>query len=139
MMNILYQYASDHTNWYPHSGQTALDALRELYPKYTLSDVSILAGISGDIRATRNCIKQGRKLTEVESSWVYFAGFRSDDGHVAIIWERAAGVTMNGERSDGHAVGFANGGHEQISNDQWESFVKNQEQLRLKILSSRKE
>ena len=138
MMVLLRQYALDHTNRYPDSGQAPLDALRDLHPRYTVSDATILAGISGDISATVDCVEKGQKLTENESSWVYFPGFELYDDKVAIIWERQGGVTINGERLDGHAVGFSSGNYDQIPSAKWESFVADQKELRTRILAKRK-
>lgn len=138
MMHLLSQYADDHANWYPRSGNTAVDCLRELYPKYTLAEVSILAGISGNIKETRDSVKGGRPLTGDISSWVYFPGFRSDDGHVAVIWESKPGITMNGHSCDGHAVGFADGAYEQIASKDWDSFVAEQKRLMSEVLAKHK-
>lgn len=134
MMSLLEQYAMEHTNSFPNGESTPLAAMVRLYPRYTGENVDILAGITGNIPATRRCIKQGRGLTENESSWVYFPGFSMDDGKVAIIWEREGGVTVNGARLDGHAVGYASGQYEQIASDQWEAFLKEQKELRDTIL-----
>jgi len=133
-MGTLSSYAEDHDGWYPKDGATPLESLQKLYPKY---DAAGLAGMSGDESAVVKCLKSGKALTGGLSSWVYVPGFRNNDPEVCIIWEREEGIFINGSRADGHAVGFVSGGYDQIPSKDWRAFLKQQEELRQKILSSR--
>ena len=140
-MMALRNYANDHNEWYPKDGKTSLESLQMLYSKtndYT-GEVSLLAGISGDRKETERRIKIGLPIDEQVSSWIYFPGFRDDDdGELAIIWERQGGIRFNGLVADGHAVGFADGHHEQVSQARWSEFLKQQEALRQMTLAKRK-
>lgn len=139
-MSALQSYAADHGGSYPKGGKTSLESLQLLYSKtndYT-GEVSLLAGISGDIRETERTIKAGLPLDEKVSSWIYFPGFsNNDDGQIAIIWERQGGICFNGRSADGHAVGFADGHHEQVPQERWSKFLKQQEALRQTTLATR--
>lgn len=133
--NALEQYADDHGGWYPRGGATALGSLQKLYPKY---ETSGLAGLSGNEALTAARLRGGGTLDETLSSWVYFPGFRNDDNpKVAIIWEREAGIFINGGRADGHAVGFVSGGVAQVPSAAWPGFLAEQERLRTEVSGSR--
>jgi hypothetical protein len=140
MLAALSAYAREHGDAFPASGNSALQDLQLLYPKYSGSDAAILAGISGDERMVKERIAGGGLLDDEISSWVYVAGFRlDDDPRVAIIWERADGVAFNGSRSraGSHAVGFVDGSFEQIGREQWSAFLKEQEDRRRAVLTQR--
>ncbi len=94
--------------------------------------------MSGNERKTLHWLKNGKVIDETISSWVYHPGFRSDDNpEIAIIWESEGGIFVNGSRSDGHAVGFADGGYAQIASKDWPAFLKRQEELRNEVLLKR--
>ncbi len=153
----LREHAIDHGGWFPTNGQTALQALQTLYPKY-IEQPRYLAGLSGDVHGTKEALRRGRPLDDKTSSWIYWPGFREDDGGeldreqdqarlvpgratksdlVAIIWEREGGILLNGKRGSGHAVGFSDGSCVQISDADWPDFLKRQRELRQSILSRR--
>ena len=54
-----------------------------------------------------------------------------------MIWESRDGVTVNGRREDGHAVGFVDGSMKQIRSGDWPVFVQTQAQLREQVLARR--
>lgn len=141
MMSALRNYAEDHNDWYPKDGKTSLESLQLLCSEtndYT-GEIGLLAGISGNIKETERRIKVGLPIDEQVSSWIYFPGFRDDDDDkLAIIWERQGGIRFNGAAADGHAVGFADSHHEQIPQERWNEFLKQQEALRQTILAQRK-
>jgi len=140
-MSALRSYAADHDGFYPKGGETALESLQLLYNKTNdyIGEVSLLAGISGDINENERRIKMGLPIDEKVSSWIYFPGFRVDDnGKLAIIWERQEGIRFNGLFANGHAVGFADGHHEQVPQAHWGEFLKQQEALRQATLTKRK-
>ncbi len=94
--------------------------------------------MSGNENKVSEYIKTGKNIDETVSSWTYFPGFRNDDDpEIAILWEREAGLFVNGSRAEGHAVGFVGGGYDQIPDAKWPSFLKRQEQLRQKVLVQR--
>jgi hypothetical protein len=134
-------YAEDHDGWYPRGGKTALESLQKLYPIYGPEG---LAGLSGSESGTLKVLKEGRPLDSNVSSWVYWPGFRIEDGKdadnaVAIIWERDEGLFKTGERASGHAVGYAGGGCSQVSAQDWDAFLERQQDLRAKVLAARGE
>jgi hypothetical protein len=136
-MGVLVSYAHDHGGWYPRGEVTPLLSLQKLYPQYDQWG-SGLAGLSGDEKTVERLAKEGRPIDSTVSSWVYFPGFRSDDDpNICIIWERQEGVFLTGSRADGHAVGFADGGFNQIPSKDWPAFVKHQEELRRNTLLKR--
>lgn len=136
-MHCLINYAADHDGWYPKGGATPLESLQQLYPQYDKSGLG-LAGLSGSERAVAKYLREGRPLDSTVSSWVYFPGFRNDDDPaICMIWERQEGIFLNGDRADGHAVGFVGGGFAQIPSKNWPAFVKHQEELRRSTLSKR--
>jgi hypothetical protein len=142
MIMSLHRYAYAHDGWYPKEGKTRLDSLRVLLGDGEKGNYigvpDLLAGISGNEEETRKRFFAGTPIDETVSSWVYFPGFRSDDDpQLAIIWERQQGICFNGSRADGHAVGFADGHHEQIPQARWPAFLKEQEALRQTTLAKR--
>ena len=137
-MSSLRGFAYEHYGWYPKDGKTPLESLQIFYnrnPEY-FGNGDLLAGISGDRDEVKKRLKLKRPTDETVSSWVYFQGFREEDGDgkLAIIWERQDGICFNGRFADGHAVGFSDGHHEQIPQARWPEFLKDQEKLRQAVL-----
>lgn len=137
-MSSLWTYANRHNGWFPRGMSNAVDCLRELVPNYL--SASDLAGISGSVRKVQDRLDAGQPLDESVSSWVYWPGFCTNDPpELAILWDRAAGVSGNGERTSAgsHAAGFADGHWEIIAGAKWRSFLKQQEVLRSEALTTR--
>jgi hypothetical protein len=140
VVSALKLYAADHEDRFPDGGKTPQEALRKLTPRYV--NVSMLAGITGDRAEVQAAIGRGAELSDLQSSWVYFPGFKStDDPNLAVIWERVGGVKFNGRRAEpgSHAVGFADGTHRQVRAADWEAFVQEQARLRESIQNGRGE
>ena len=140
-VSSLYMYARDHEGWFPKDGPTPLQSLQMLYPVY-LQPPEDLAGISGNEKETVKRLESGQPLDGGVSSWIYFPGFRTNDGDmnrqmVAIIWERHPDIGFNGRRSRGHCVGFSDGAFAQITRGLWPTFLLQQEALRAAILAKR--
>lgn len=136
-------YALDHGGWFPRSNKDSLDALQKLYPTYAAGPE--LAGLSGDIDAVMNCLKQGKSLTG-KSSWVYIQGMKdTDDPTVALLWDLqpglyGTGVNQRGPMMRGHVVstiGEINGFETNVVEAGWTNFLRQQEQLRKAILANR--
>jgi hypothetical protein len=137
MIEALRAYSTDKAGAFPDAGANPLEALRKLYPKY-LADPLPLAGLSGDRQLLKQQILEGSAITEAASSWVYWPGLSSDDDpEIAVIWERRSGLRFNGSRAQGHEVGFVGGYMRQVSDGNWEAFVKEQGVRRGKALSAR--
>ena len=135
-MGALTEYAMDHGGKYPDGGITPIQSLQKLYPRYASS---ALAGMSGDEGRTEAYLRKGKQLDTNVSSWVYFPGFStSDNPAIAIIWEREAGIFVNGSRASGHAVGFVGGGYGQVSVAEWSTFVQEQQSLRSTALAGKR-
>jgi hypothetical protein len=135
-MGEMVSYADNHKGWYPKDGKSPLESLQKLYPEYESTG---LAGLSGSEHQVLKRLRKGGGLDETVSSWVYLPGFRIDDEpELAIIWEREEGLSPIGRRLSGHAVGFACGGCNQISAEDWPEFLKKQEALREQVLAKRK-
>jgi hypothetical protein len=155
----LREYGIEHDGWFPHDGQTPLQSLQALYPKY-IDPPRYLAGLTGDADGTMKALQEGRPLDEKVSSWIYWPGFKEDDrfdvasavqsggpraeytshsGLVAVIWERQAGIQLNGKRGKGRAVGFSDGSSGQVSEEEWPSFLKQQEELRQAVMARRQQ
>jgi len=129
MVSALRSYALDHEGWLPDDGDS-FRSLELLWPNY-LPDPVDLAGISGNDKEARRRLPEGRHLDSNVSSWVYWPGLVAEsDQDIAILWEKESGITFNGFRAEGHAVGFINGSWRQIGSDQWEAFIKEQKRLR---------
>ena len=137
LMGALSYYAREHNGWYPRDGKTPLQCLQVFYPDY-LGDE--LAGLTGNRQAVSQRLRNGQPIDESISSWVYNPGLRLDDNpRLAIIWERTAGVTVNGHREEGHAVGFVNGEVKQIEAVQWTSFLQQQRELSSETFAKRRQ
>jgi hypothetical protein len=137
MMELRY-YADANDGWFPRGSSNGVDCLRLMYPRYL--GANSLAGISGDQQKVKEYLETGRPLDESVCSWVYWPGFRTDDPpELAIIWERAGGVSGIGRRKPPgtHAVGFVTGEYEHFTADQWPTFLKEQAILRSNVLSAR--
>ena len=69
----LREYGIEHDGWFPHDGQTPLQSLQALYPKY-IDPPRYLAGLTGDADGTMKALQEGRPLDEKVSSWIYWPG-----------------------------------------------------------------
>jgi hypothetical protein len=136
-------YAHDHGGWFPRSDKDSLDALRKLYPDYAGGPE--LAGLSGDIDAVMQCLKEGKPLTG-KSSWVYVQGLKNtDDPTLALLWDShpgryGTGVNQRGPVMRGHVVstiGMINGFETNVVDADWTNFLRQQEELRKAALASR--
>jgi len=138
-ISALQVYADRNGGWFPRGGNNAADALRILFPGY-LGSARLLAGVSGDEGKVLGRLRSGQPLDQAISSWVYWPGFRKGDpSNLAVIWERASGVNGIGRRTSpgAHVVGFADGHYDLISGARWDSFLKEQEQIRARVLKTR--
>jgi len=134
-MQTLQRYAEDHDGWYPRNRNSALKCLQQLFPDYASE---ALAGMSGNESRVKHLLRNGEPLTEADSSWVYWPGFRlGDNPQIAIIWEREQGIFVNGSRADGWAVGFVDGGYDQIPSEKWGMFLREQSRLRETVQANR--
>jgi len=134
-LGALSYYAREHQGWYPRDGATPLVCLQAFYPKYLGAE---LAGITGDRGEVLRRLERQQSIDDTVSSWMYFPELRfDDDPEIALIWERRGGVTVNGHRDDGHAVGFVDGSVRQISSGEWPDFTRRQAELRQRVLSTR--
>jgi len=121
-------YAEENGGWFPAGGANPWESLRKVE-----TDPVLLAGVTGDRAALLERVKNGEMLDHSVSSWVYFPGFRQDElGELAIIWERAPGIGLNGHtvKKGGHAVGFADGHSEFIYGAEWSAFLAEQKRIR---------
>ena len=138
LIHGLRMYAHDNDGWFPDGNSTSIDSLRKLFPVYA-TPLNV-AGVSGDVTEVKLRLERGASIDDSVSSWVYWPGLRNDDDPgVALIWERAEGVTGIGVRTKlgGHVVGFVDGSYRQILQSEWPAFVKDQEVLRSNILQNR--
>lgn len=134
MYFALLNYASDHDGSFPYSEKGNYEALQKLYPEYVFSGVE-LAGISGDVDAVVAALRNNSPLNQSLTSWVYVQGLKKDDDpNLAILWESRAGLYPNGKRNSfgGRAVLLVNGDITNVPAADWESFEKQQQQLRTK-------
>jgi hypothetical protein len=137
LLGALRSYSLEHDGFFPNGGGAPPEALRELYPRY-LADCTPLAGLSGNTKLLKAQVLGTSPITTNASSWVYWPGLRSaDDEHIALFWERESGVRFNGSLARGREVGYLDGTFRQVLDDQWADFIRDQEKLREKVLSSR--
>jgi hypothetical protein len=132
MYFALLNYASEHDGRFPTSEKGNYDALQKLYPEYAPSGIE-LAGISGNVDAVVAALRNKAPLDQSLTSWVYMQGFtKDDDAGLAVLWESREGLYPNGKRNSfgGHAVLLIGGDITNVPAADWESFLKQQEQLR---------
>lgn len=130
VLQSLRSYADQNQENFPDNVENPLDALRKLYPDF-LKDGRLLAGISGDRKKTKENLISSKPLNQEVCSWIYWSGFSiTNDPSIAILWEREEGISFNGKRAPGRAVGFLNGTTRQIPAEQWDAFLRDQEKLR---------
>lgn len=135
----LLAYAGEHNGWFPISAKGSYDALQQLYDSYCPSGIE-LAGVSGNVDAVTDALRKGKSLDASLTSWVYEPGFRmGDPSNIAILWESKAGLYYDGRRNDfgGHAVLLINGDITNVPAAVWAGFLKQQEELRKAVQSSR--
>jgi hypothetical protein len=125
MVTSLHAYAFEHEGRFP-TGEDSFEALAKLHPMYDSGRGDMLAGLTGDRDAVSFKLQLGMKLSSNECSWVYILGRNSDSGKAVIIYERRSGVGGNGRRFPGRAVGFSDGSMEQIPDERWAQFIKDQ-------------
>ena len=102
-------------------------ALQKLYPAY-LPNPGLLAGISGNIEATIATVQTNGSLGSDECSWIYLRGLKSSDApDTILIYERRAGVYVNGVRKKGRAVGFVDGSAHQMNEETFQKTIREQE------------
>ncbi len=137
LVSALRGYAADNDDRFP-TGTNSYAALAQIYPRY-LKYLPHLAGISGSEEATTKGILEGTGLSEGACSWVYHPGLALDDSpELALIWERNEGLSFNGRRRRGHAVGFVDGAIRQIPLREWSTFLEKQARLRSEAEKGRK-
>lgn len=134
MSMALFVYATDHKGRFPFGEPTPLRSLSlvQTYVGYK----GHLAGLSGNVKETIRILNENKALTEKESSWIYVEGLRADDDPaIAVLWERTGGINGRGKRTQpgSHAVAYVNGAMAVIQANDWEEFVKNQQDLRQKV------
>jgi hypothetical protein len=130
MLNMLRMYAGSNGGAFPR-GTNAYDALAKLHPTYDGGTGELLAGITGDRKATIAKLRTSAPLTSNECSWIYFVGlWETDAPNTMLIYERTSGVALNGHRRPGRAVGFVDGSMRQISDEIWPTFLAEQAALR---------
>jgi hypothetical protein len=132
-------YAGEHHGWFPQSDKGAYDALQGLFPVYCPSGFE-LAGISGNVEAVDAALRGQVPLDGSLTSWVYVPGFHRDDPPgVALLWERRGGFYADGKRNffSGHAVLLLDGSITNVAGADWDAFLRNQEELRRRIMSRR--
>jgi hypothetical protein len=134
-MKALRMDAEERGGWYPD------DLLSDTTVKRLQQEQGIqtgLAGLSGDIQGTMRRLGAGLPLDTNVSSWVYWPGFNTDDPpELAILWDRQPGLAFNARRARGNAVGFVDGSHRLIPEDEWAAFLKAQEELRARVVAGR--
>jgi hypothetical protein len=138
MHSALEDFAREHFGKYPASDKGPGEALRLLYPKYCSADE--LAGVSGDVNAMRKALREDGTITRPLTSWVYVQGLeRGDDANLAVLWESKEGLFANGKRNSfgGHAVLLLGGTFTNVPAADWAGFLKQQEELRKAVQSSR--
>gem|GEM_PF-4318019 len=115
LTSALSTFANVHQGQYPRS-------LSELYPSYT--SYRVLAGLSGDIEATRRALELGQSI-EFTSSWRYPDGI--PNGGVRLLVYDVTTISGPGgvRRFDaGRWVGFSDGSVRRIPLTQWDSFLR---------------
>jgi hypothetical protein len=128
-MSALGIYAHDNADRYP-DGPDPFAALQKLYPE-AIGDPELLAGISGDRKVTAQLLAQGGRLTSNESSWVYIPGLSvTNAADTILIYERRSGLSFNGSRRAGRAVGFVDGSHRHMSEQAFQELLKIQQEAR---------
>lgn len=135
----LVAYAGEHNSWFPRSDKGPYDALQQLYDSYCPSGKE-LAGVSGNVDVVTDALRKGKPLDASLTSWVYVPGFRmGDPENVAILWESKPGLYYDGRRNDfgGRAVLLLNGDITNVPAADWAGFLKQQEELRKAVQSSR--
>ena len=126
MMSALIIYAHENSDRYP-DGSDAYAALQKLYPE-AMPDAEVLAGISGSKKATARVLAVGGHLTSNESSWVYIPGLSTtNEPNTILIYERRPGLAFNGSRASGRAVGFVDGSHGQMSEQEFQQLLQTQQ------------
>jgi hypothetical protein len=131
-------FAGEHDGWFPGQNTTnSFAALSELYA-FEPGAADLLAGLTGDVKTLKRALKQGRAMDSSLTSWVYWPGYREDDDeNLALVWERRSGVTFDGRRLPGRAVGFVTGHWRQIPDEEWAAFEDSQMKLRAETLRRR--
>jgi hypothetical protein len=114
MNNALQLYADANGGAFP-DGTTPYAALQKLYPEF-MPNPDLLAGISGDIKATVTILHTNGSLSSDDCSWMYLPGLKSSDPpDTILIYERRTGLYVNGFRKKGRAVGFVDGSAHQMN------------------------
>jgi len=128
-LSALTVYAFDNFGHYP-DGPDSFAALQKLYPE-PIHDPELLAGISGDRKATALLLARGGRLTSNESSWVYIPGLSTaNPENTILIYERRSGLAFNGSRIEGRAVGFTDGSHSHMPEQEFQKLLKTQQETR---------
>ena len=138
LFGTLLAYAGDHDGWFPRSDKGPYNALQELEP-YCVNGVE-LAGVSGNVDAVSNALRNGKSLDASLTSWVYVPGFKRDDPEdLAMVWESKPGLYWNGKRNNfgGRAVLLVGGNITNVPTAAWADFMDRQEQLRKSLFAQR--
>ena len=95
-------------------------------------DANLLRGKTVTLAVVESALARDGALGPDSCGWHYVEGLTlADDGRLAVIWDKVAGLEHNGMRcpAGGHEVLFLNGSREFVSEAEWPQFLQRQEQL----------
>lgn len=128
----LLNYADNHDGLFP-DGQATPEACLSLlaadasYP----CGGAVLSGKTVDAKIADELLAQGKLLGPSTCDWHYVPGLSTDDGRLALFWDKP-GLNHNGGRlpGGGHEVWFIESGRQHIRAEDWAQFEAEQKQLR---------
>ena len=127
LMFALRSYAEEHDGHFPAGEATSEASLSLLYPKY--ADAELLRGKTVPVEEVERILKSGQQLGPKTCGWHYVEGLTlKDDPRIAIFWDKA-GLGHNGQRQEGRTVYLLGMRREDIADEDWEQFLRDQQEL----------
>ena len=132
-------YAEDNNGLLPCGAATPEGSLSLLLK----SDPSVKRALRGkniSQRTVDEAIARDGLLGPASCGWHYVEGLReSDDLQIAVVWDKAIGLSHNGERASGlmHEVVMLDGSMQYITRKHWPEFVEQQKRLLIAAMAER--
>ncbi|MEA3187617.1 MAG: hypothetical protein QOD99_1447 [Chthoniobacter sp.] len=126
----LRNYAESHAGQFP-AGEATPEASLSLLHREDPGIAPILPGKTVPERVVVERLRRGELLNAETCGWHYVEGLRMDDNpKLAIFWDKA-GLDHNGGRlrNGGHFVYLVAGYREYIPEEQWQTFLSEQQKL----------
>jgi len=133
-------FAEENGHWYPHGESTPEASLGLLYTNDIQGSSYMLAGKTLSKKVVQAKLKQYGKISPETCDWHYVEGLRDDDDpQIILVWDKAVGLSHNGQREDGlmHEVIYVGGFSSFINKEHWPLLMAEEKKKLAELAASR--